>query len=103
MFKKIKQLFICLLSISMIIIFSSSNSYASLLLGGDEFEIISEDMLQKDPSGSDRPYFSLVEVMTKLSGIKSDDKKENTFQYIISANNKKDIITFNKKDRKSVV
>ncbi|CEP44903.1 hypothetical protein [Paraclostridium sordellii] len=96
MFKKIKQLFICLLSISMIIIFSSSNSYASLLIGGDEFEIISEDMLQKDPSGSDRPYFSLVEVMTKLSGIKSDDKKENTFQYIISANNKKDIITFNK-------
>ena len=96
MFKKIKQLFICLLSISMIIIFSSSNSYASLLIGGNEFEIISEDMLQKDPSGSDRPYFSLVEVMTKLSGIKSDDKKENTFQYIISANNKKDIITFNK-------
>lgn len=45
MFKKIKQPFICLLSISMIIIFSSSNSYASLLIGGDEFEIISEDML----------------------------------------------------------
>ncbi|CEO27394.1 hypothetical protein [Paraclostridium sordellii] len=96
MFKKTRQLFICLLSITIIIIFSSSNSYASLLIGGDDFEITSEDMLHENPSGLDKPYFSLVEVMTKLSGIKSDNKKENTFQYVISADNKKDIITFNK-------
>ena len=75
MFKKIKHLFICLLSITMIIIFSSSNSYASLLIGGDEFEITSKDMLHENPSGLDKPYFSLVEVMTKLSGIKSNNKK----------------------------
>lgn len=97
MIKKIKQLFICLLSVSIIIVFSPSNSYASLLIGGDDFETIEENMLQENSSGSDSPYFSLVEVMEKLGGVKSNDQKENTLQYVITDNNNnKDIIIFNR-------
>ena len=34
--------------------------------------------------------------MEKLGGIKSDNKKNNTFQYVISDKKEKDIITFDK-------
>lgn len=96
MLKKARQLFICLLSITMLIIFSPSKAYASLVIGGDDFEIIGEDMIKENTSESDKPYFSLVEVMEKLGGIKSDNKKNNTFQYVISDKKEKDIITFDK-------
>lgn len=98
MLKKARKLSICLLCITMLLVFLPSSTYASLIIGGDDFEIIDEDMLQENPTGSDKPYFLLNEVMEKLGGIKSDNKKENTFQYEISNEKDKDIITFNKKN-----
>lgn len=98
MLKKARKLSICLLCITMLLVFLPSSTYASLIIGGDDFEIIGEDMLQENPTGSDKPYFSLNEVMEKLGGVKSDNKKDNTFQYEISNEKDKDIITFNKKN-----
>lgn len=98
MLKKARKLSICLLCITMLLVFLPSSTYASLIIGGDDFEIIDEDMLQENPTGSDKPYFSLNEVMEKLGGTKSDNKKDNTFQYEISNEKDKDIITFNKKN-----
>lgn len=98
MLKKARKLSICLLCITMLLVFLPSSTYASLIIGGDDFEIIDEDMLQENPTGSDKPYFLLNEVMEKLGGIKSDNKKDNTFQYEISNEKDKDIITFNKKN-----
>ncbi|WP_027626990.1 hypothetical protein [Terrisporobacter glycolicus] len=98
MLKKARKLSICLLCITMLLVFLPSSTYASLIIGGDDFEIIGEDMLQENPTGSDKPYFSLNEVMEKLGGVKLDNKKDNTFQYKISNEKDKDIITFNKKN-----
>lgn len=100
MLKKARKLSICLLCITMLLVFLPSSTYASLIILGDDFEIIGEDMLQKNPTGSDKPYFSLNEVMKKLGGVKSDNKKDNTFKYEISNDKNKDIITFNKNNSK---
>ena len=88
MLKKTKYLFVFLLSFITVITFSPSKIYASLMIGGDSFETITE--------GGDVFYFSLNPVMKKLGGVESKDSKNNTFKYTISYKDKQDYITFDK-------
>ncbi|RDY28368.1 hypothetical protein CHL78_005560 [Romboutsia weinsteinii] len=96
MIKKVQHMFICLFSIMLLIIFLPSDVYASLEIGGDSFETINGDMIKDDPDILDTPYFTLDEVMKKLDGIKSDVKNKNAFQYVVSSEEGKDIIVFDR-------
>lgn len=55
MLKKARKLSICLLCITLLLVFLPSKAYASLVIGGDDFEVIGEDMLQENPTGSYKP------------------------------------------------